>query len=243
MTRPNDSTKPRVAIVEDDCDLRASVVDYLTAKGYGAWGVDCAEALYRRLVVDAVDVIVLDIGLPGEDGLTIARHLSRSDNIAIVILSGRNGIDDRIDGLDCGADRYLVKPLDLRELGANIDAVWRRLARKAEATNPEDIPAAMAAWRLDGERWLLASPSGTFIPLTSKEYLFLRCLFAAAGGVASKAEIAAQLGHNGATADYHRIDVLVGRLRKKGATLTGQALPIRTVTALGYTFAAQYAPA
>lgn len=235
-TPSRDKLKPRIAVVEDDGDLRDGLVDYLTAQGYAAWGAASAAALYRSLVVDAAQVILVDIGLPDEDGLAIVRHLRRLPHLAIVILSGRDGIDDRLAGLACGADAYLVKPVDPRELVATIDAVWRRLRPGAGAPPP---PAAGGdAWFLDQERWLLRPPDGAAICLTSKEFHLLECLFEAGGRLVRKAAIAARMGGGSGAADYHRIDVLVARLRKKGQAATGRALPIKTVTAHGYLFSA-----
>lgn len=226
-------TKPRVAIVEDEADLRDSIVDFLGAHDYPAWGVDSGEALYRRWLVDDVDVLVLDIGLPGESGFAVAQHASKLPNVAVIILSGRDSVDDRLTGLRCGADRYLVKPVDLRELVANIDAAWRALSPHAGAGT------TATAWRLDAQKWMLTSPDGKSISLTSKEYQFIRCLIGANGEPVSKAMLAAALGGNMASFDYHRIDLILARLRKKATETTGAALPVKTLQSFGFVFTAQ----
>lgn len=127
MTPAALSAKPKVAVVEDDADLRDSTLDFLTALGYPVWGVGSGEALYQRLADDPVDVVVLDVELPGEDGFSIAGKLQGAADLAIVMVTGRGALDDRLTGLSSGADTYLVKPVNLRELAANIDAVARRL--------------------------------------------------------------------------------------------------------------------
>lgn len=118
-------TKPRVAVVEDDDDLRDNMLYFLKAYGYPAWGAESGEALFRRLETDAVDVLVLDVGLPGEDGFAVARRAAQCRSMAVIILSGRDSENDRINGLNNGADLYFVKPVDLREIIASIDKLCR----------------------------------------------------------------------------------------------------------------------
>lgn len=225
--------RPRVAIVEDEEDLRDSIVDFLGAHGYPAWGVDSGEALYRRWLVEKVDVLVLDVGLPGESGFAVAQHASQLRNVAVIILSGRDTVDDRLTGLRCGADRYLVKPVDLRELVANIDAAWRALSPRAGGGT------AATAWRLDKQKWSLFAPDGKSVSLTSKEYQFIRCLIDANGEPVSKAMLVPALGGNMASFDYHRIDLILARLRKKTTETIGATLPVKTLQSFGFVFTAQ----
>lgn len=116
----------RIAVVEDEVDLRDNMLDFLEDRGYDVWGVGNAADLYRQMLVRPVNVVILDVGLPGEDGFSIARHLRRMENLSLIIVSARSALDDRLTGLSCGADLYLTKPVDLRELEANIEAVVRR---------------------------------------------------------------------------------------------------------------------
>ena len=103
---------PRIAIIEDDPDLRDTMVDYLQSEGYPAWGVESAEFFYRRYAVEKIDIVIVDIGLPGEDGLSVTAHLHGLPELAVIIVSARGTLDDRLAGLRAGADRYLVKPVD-----------------------------------------------------------------------------------------------------------------------------------
>lgn len=125
-----EKTQPRVAVVEDDDDLRNNMLYFLNAYGYPAWGAESGEALFRRLLTDEVDVLVLDVGLPGEDGFAIARRAAQLCTMAVIILSGRDTGNDRLTGLNSGADLYLVKPVDLRAIMAGIDTVWQKLAQR-----------------------------------------------------------------------------------------------------------------
>lgn len=239
MNSHHQETKPRVAVIEDEADLRDSIVDFLAAHGYPAWGVESGEALYRRWLVEEVDILILDVNLPGENGFAVAQHASQLRDVAIIILSGRHTVDDRLTGLRCGADRYLVKPLDLRELLANIDAAWRALSRRANAGMSAAPPLATESWRLDARKWTLFSPNGKAMPLTSKEYLLIRCLVDANSEPVAKAMLVTALGGDMATFDYHRIDTTLARLRKKATEATGTALPIKTLQGFGFVFAAQ----
>lgn len=218
--------KPRVAVVEDDADLCANTVEFLAALGYPVWGAGSGEAFDRRRPSDPVEVVVLDVELPGEDGFAIAHRLQAAGDVAVVMVTARACLDDRVRGLASGADTYLTKPVDFRELAANIDAVARRLKRPAADTS--------APWRLDGEHWRWIAPDGAALELTAKEYLLVRCLAEAGGQVVSKAALAARLDGHSTHASFNRLDVLLSRLRKKGEPALQRRLPIRAVTAIGY---------
>lgn len=221
--------KPRVAVVEDEADLRASMVDFLHHRGYPVWSAGSAEELYRHLAGTSIDVLVLDVNLPGEDGLSVAAHLGgRGRRIAILMLSGRTGIDDRLAGLHAGANRYLTKPIDLRELVANIDAAWDALSRQSP-------PAAVVddgAWRIDTVQWTLVAPNDRRAALTANEYLLLlRLVDEGVGQPVPKAAVDASLG--GVTQDFNRIDLTLARLRKKVLDKTGEPLPIKAAHGKG----------
>lgn len=122
-----DSNQCRIAIVEDDLDLQQSMQECLHACGYKVWAAASAEEFYRRIQVEPVDLVILDIGLPGEDGLSVAQQLREIANLAVIIISGRVALEDRLAGLRAGATCYLTKPVNLDELLANIKAIVRRL--------------------------------------------------------------------------------------------------------------------
>lgn len=134
LTHDMEQAQPRVAVVEDDDDLRDNMLYFLKASGYPVWGAESGEALFRRLLVDEADVLLLDVGLPGEDGFAVARRAAQLRTMAVIILSGRDSEKDRLNGLDSGADVYLVKPVDLRELIASIDEAWRKLAQRTASS-------------------------------------------------------------------------------------------------------------
>lgn len=224
----------QIAIVDDDLDLLQSTQEYLQAKGYRVWIADSAEAFYKAFAAFPAQTVVLDIGLPSEDGLSVARLLSRNPDVAILLLSARDTVDDRLAGLAAGADRYLVKPIDLRELCANIDAIHaRRYAGPAASIAPT---TPTAAWRLDARDWRLTAPSGKAMVLTSHEFAVLRCLVAAQGKTVAKRELLQALFRSRVPNADERLNVLLSRLRGKAQRELGSPLPIKTVRLSGYVF-------
>lgn len=212
---------PRVAIVEDEADQRDSLEEYLTLLGYPAWSEASAEAFYRRVILAPVDVVVLDMGLPGEDGLALAEHISQT-GMGIVIVSARGELNDRLAGIKAGADTYLVKPVELRELAANLEALWRRLS--PDTAKQE---AASTSWRLLRNRRELRTPGGEAVHLTPSEFTLITCLVDS-GGEAPRQCVCDALGNHLEEASFHRIDVMLSRLRKKVLQNTGLSLPLAT---------------
>lgn len=233
--------KPSVAIVEDDADQLHSIEEFLVDAGYRAWGVGSAEAFYRRFMAEPVDVVILDIGLPGEDGLAVANLLRDKPDVAVIILSARDSLQERVEGLRAGADRYLVKPVNLLELVANIDAAGHRLSlgRGAAAQAPAAVPALpAAAWTLSVTDWTLSSPQGEAMPLTTHEYLFLQQLLEAQGQPVPKRDLIDRIFGARVPNGSERLNLLVTRLRKKTAEAFSQPLPLKTLHQIGYAFTA-----
>lgn len=219
---------PRLAVVEDDRDLCDSLVEFLAAYGFPVWGVHSGEALYERLVENPADVVVLDVQLPDADGFQVAKTL-QGQAIGIVMLTARGTLADRLNGLSSGADTYLVKPIDLVELAANIDAVARRLVRQVVQTATNE-----AAWRLEQENWHIVSPDGQSLSLTGKEFALLRYLAEAKGAVMNKARLASLIDGYACDTGPNRLDVLLCRLRKKAEQTLGRKLPVKAVNGQGY---------
>lgn len=231
----------RVAVVEDDADLRDSMLEYLQLQGYSAWGVGNAEEFYRRLAVDGVDVVVLDIGLPGENGISVARHLRDLSSLMVIIVSARDALDDRLAGLKAGADCYLVKPINLAELVANIEAVGRRSARPATLSATVQIQEEKQKadlWRLAKQGWRLTGPDGKVLGLTAREFLLLKCLLEANGETVSRKAIVDKIIGARIYNSDERLDVMLARLRKKCMATLGHPLPVKTAHQVGYAFTA-----
>jgi DNA-binding response OmpR family regulator len=173
---------------------------------------------------------VLDLGLPLEDGLFIARRLRQQQPVlGIVMLTARGSLDDRLAGLEEGADAYLVKPVDMRELVGTLHSVLRRLTVVAPPSE---------AWLLYPDTLSIGSPSGELVALTATEMNLLKCLAEAAPDPVSRETLAAAMGHPEPDFDYRRLEVAFSRLRKKIDTTLAVESPIRSARGRGYVFAA-----
>jgi DNA-binding response OmpR family regulator len=168
--------------------------------------------------------------------------LKSNPNVAIIILSARDGLDDRLAGLHAGADRYLVKPVNLAELVANIDAVAKRLVLSA-ARPILELPRPVldhntSQWRLNLQSWLLASPSGQTMQLTAREFALLHRLIKVQGQAVPKKELADEIFGQRIANAADRLNVLITRLRKKAEAQLSDPLPIKTAHQIGYAFTA-----
>lgn len=241
---------PRIAIVEDDQDLLQNTLEFLAAAGYPVWGAGSAEAFFRRFVAEPVEVVVLDIGLPGEDGLSVAELLCANRAVAVIILSARDAVEDRLAGLRAGADRYLVKPVNLMELAANIDAVAKRQGAPTQSlfelphqTRParritDQVDGGAPFWRLAIQEWVLIAPDGRQLQLTAREFALLHRLIVVQGQAVPKKVLADEIFGTRIVNSAERINVLLARLRKKAAETFGEELPIKTAHQIGYAFTA-----
>ncbi|CAO3439227.1 response regulator transcription factor [Azospirillum doebereinerae] len=213
-----------VLVVEDHADLREEIAFFLQRRGMVVRTAGSAPSMDEAMAARQPDLVILDIGLPGEDGVAVATRLSGEPRPAVIIITARGRVEDRILGLNAGADLYLVKPLDLRELEAAITAVMRRRPQPA---------VSAPTWRLDTAHWRLMAPSGTTVALTEAEVRLLSPLFEAPGSTIDRQTVAERV-----EGDTRSIDLVVHRLRRKVESDTGEVLPLRTVHARGYVFAA-----
>jgi two-component system response regulator PhoP len=228
---------PTIAVIEDDEDLRANLLLYLRSKHYTAWGAASAEAFYRELAVCAVDILLIDLGLPGEDGLSALRHLRQNSQMGIIVITARGGTESRIEGLNAGADHYFIKPVDMRELVAAIETVWRRINQLQTNLPHTPLPAiAQSVWVLDPNDWTLKSPSGKKSTLTDREFALVATLLHAQGEVIGKVRLHAGVFPDADQIDSHRIDVILSRLRQKIQLELHEVLPIRTIFGKGFVF-------
>jgi len=228
--------------VEDDPEWRGMVVDELEYHGAAVRGIDSVEALYRELAVDRCDILVLDVGLPGEDGLSATGHLRRTEGMGIVLVTGRSGTADMAHGLSLGADIYLPKPLELPVLVAALHSLHRRMSQSVPAAAPAPAPApapaaaveASAGWSLRSDGWDLLAPNGRALTLTVAERGFLRELFAVPGEVVDRERLIAAVTDQPWDFDPHRLEVLVHRLRTRVRNATDAMLPVRALRGMGY---------
>lgn len=228
------TAQPRLIIVEDDPEIRSLARDYLQREGYRVDAAEDGAALDRLLAqYGEPDLVILDIMLPGEDGLSICRRLRAGSRLPIIMLTARGEDIDRIIGLEIGADDYLAKPFNPRELVARIRAVLRR------AEPPE--PAANRRWSVgplvvDLDARAVTAANGALIELTSAEFDLLECFVTRPNRVLSRDQLMDWTRGRRAEALDRTIDVQLSRLRKK--IDVAEAPLIKTVRNAGYVLAA-----
>jgi len=224
----------RIAVVEDDPELCAIIVDELRHAGAQVLGVGSAEVLYRHLLGQACELVVLDVGLPGEDGYSVARYLRQiAPQAGIVMLTGRGASADMAHGLVQGADLYLVKPLDVELLIAALSSLRRRL----QSSPPAATPASATDWHLSEDGWTLLSPGLRKLALTEAERGLLKALFAQRGAPVDRETLIAAVTDAPWEFDPHRLEVLVHRLRARVNAAAQMPLPLRAVRGQGYLLA------
>jgi two-component system OmpR family response regulator len=235
--------KPQIAVVEDDAEIRDLLCARLAADGFSVIACEGGAALDGALGDgEAVDLIVLDIMMPGEDGLSICRRLSAGDNPPVIILSAKGDDIDRIVGLEVGADDYLAKPFNPRELTARIRSVLRR--RQGPEVRPETRDGGrevyrFSGWRLDIDDRTLIAPEGSPVVLSAGEFALL-CAFARhPRRVLSRDQLLDWTRGDASSPVDRAIDVQLSRLRKKLGDDPRDPALIKTVRGDGYLFAAE----
>jgi two-component system OmpR family response regulator len=227
-----------VLVVDDDRELRDQVTGYLREHGYSAQAVPDATEMERILASTPVDMVILDVRLPGEDGLSVCQRLSASGGPAIIILSGLAEEVDRILGLELGADGYLAKPCSPRELLAHVRAVFRRMDDARMSSAPRLRTVQFAGFSVDPMRRQLRAPDGTIILLTSGEFSLLTAFLDHPQRILSRDQLLEAARGSQVDVFDRAVDVQISRLRRK---LNGSAEGeiIKTVRGLGYLFDAK----
>jgi two-component system OmpR family response regulator len=225
---------PRILVVDDDPGIREVLTDFLVQHGYDAEGAASAAEMDRAMAARAPDLIVLDLMMPGEDGLSVCRRLAGSGP-PVIMLSAMGEDADRIIGLELGADDYLAKPCNPRELLARVRAVLRRPRGAAAETGPG---LSFAGWRLDMVRRELTRPDGRTIGLSAGEFALLRAFAEAPRRILSRDQLLERARSADADVFDRAIDVSISRLRKKLDDGSGLEL-IHTLRGEGYMFDAR----
>jgi two-component system OmpR family response regulator len=231
------SDNGHILVVDDQQEIRDVVQEYLTGEGFRVSTAQDGTGMRRVLSQSAADLVILDLMLPGEDGLTLARSLRSQSGIGIIILTGRGETVDRIIGLEMGADDYLPKPFHLRELLARVKSVLRRVqSRTGDSPSANRSRAEFAGWHLDLSSRELLSPTGEEIRLTTGEFDLLTAFVNNANQVLSRDRLL-DLARNREAGPFDRtIDVQVGRLRRKLEDDPQNPNLIKTVRGSGYIF-------
>jgi two-component system, OmpR family, response regulator len=224
-----------ILIVDDDAEIRSLLQRYLEKNGLRASAVEDGRAMWQALDRGAFDLVVLDVMLPGDDGLTLCRNLRARSDIPIIMLTARGEETDRIVGLEMGADDYLAKPFSARELLARIKVILRRVRSLPRNLQPEEQRAIrFGGWTLDTVHRHLVSPTGIVTPIGGAEYRLLRIFVDHPNRVLTRDQLVELTQGREADALDRSIDVQVSRLRRRLGDGTGDAAMIRTVRGEGY---------
>jgi two-component system OmpR family response regulator len=232
-----------VTIVEDDPDVRAVLARCLGADGYQVTALESGAGIEDVIASSQVDLVIIDIGLPDIDGLTITQQIRRHSDVGIIIVSGRGDLADRVVGLEIGADDYVTKPFEPREILARVRSVLRRGRRQETDTRPADGHDTyhFGEWKLDATAQALHDNAGRPIALTSGEFRLLEAMVTRANRVLSRDQLMDACYGNNSPAFDRSIDVCVGRLRRKLHDDPRNPAIIRTVRNGGYIFSAKVA--
>ena len=225
----------RVLVVDDDPAIRKMLVEYLTEHGYEVAQAESGETMRAELARALPAVVLLDIGLPGEDGLTLARYLRERHDVGIIMVTGADHVVDRVAGLEVGADDYIAKPFDPRELRARLKSVLRRLEQKP---GEKKIPAKVGIGRcfLDLKSRTLSDAKGREIPITSMEFDLLKALIDHPNQVLSRDQLLTMTRNREWEPFDRSIDIRITRLRRKLEEDPAHPRAIRTVRGAGYMY-------
>ncbi|STQ91559.1 response regulator [Iodobacter fluviatilis] len=222
----------QILLVDDDVDLRVLLSDYLGDQGYAVTAVGDGIAMHRAMEQGQFDLLILDLMLPGEDGLTLCRNLRASSNLPVLMLTARGDELDRIIGLEMGADDYLPKPFNPRELLARIKSILRRAADPTAGSKATRL--CFAGWELDLAAQYLLGADGVVTSLSTGEFRLLQALAENANRVLSRDQLMDAINGKDAAPFDRTIDVMIGRLRRRLGDEAREAVLIKTIRSSGY---------
>jgi two-component system OmpR family response regulator len=232
------AAEDHILIVDDELEMRRLLSDYLEKNGYRVSTAGDGRAMRAALDRTRVDLIVLDLMLPGEDGLTLCRDLRVKSGIPVIMLTARGEQTDRIVGLEMGADDYVAKPFSPRELLARIKAVLRRSRALPEDLEPDEVGRfRFGGWQLDTTTRYLTAPDGVVIPLSGAEYGLLRVFLKRPNRVLTRDQLIDLAFGRDAERTDRSVDSQVSRLRQRLRDDAKDPTIIKTVRAQGYVLA------
>jgi len=231
----------KLLLVDDEPTLREPLAEYLTGQGFSVRQAENAALARSELAREHPDLVLLDIMMPGEDGLSLTRHLVETRQVPVILLTARGEAMDRIVGLEMGADDYIVKPFEPRELVARIRSVLRRAGRTPAATGIDDWHYQFEGWRLDPLKRRLTDPQGTLVPISTAEFRMLRSFLDFPREVLDRDRLLDMVQGREAHLFDRAVDNQISRLRRKIEVDSRNPQLILTVRGGGYRFAADVA--
>ena len=227
-----------IAIVDDDPKLRNRLGKFLETEGFRITGMEDGAELRKHLAAESPDLVIMDLQLPGEDGLSLTRFLQEHTDIPVLILTGKGDTIDRVVGLEMGADDYLAKPFSLRELVARVKSILRRAAPRSSG-----MPPTGASERVRFERWIidfsaieLHTVDNEQVHLTTAEFRLLETLVRNAGRTQSRDQLIEAMADRSWEPMDRSIDLHISHLRKKIGDDPKSPALIKTVRGFGYVF-------
>ena len=233
--------QPQILVVDDDASITSLLRDYLARFDFGTHAASDGASMHEQLARQPIDLVVLDLMLPGTDGLTLARELRQRSSVPIIMLTARAAAVERVVGLELGADDYMAKPFEPRELVARIQTVLRRsVARNdPDESDPYSWIVRFDGWLLHRQQRRLTSPTGLVVQLSNAEFSLLTTFLNAPRKVLARDELMEQARGRAMDCFERSIDLLVSRLRQKLVGQEGAAPLIKTVRGVGYVLDAQ----
>ena len=232
-------TAVTILLVDDERTLREPLVDYLVGQGFVVLEAESAAAARSLLREKKADLALVDIMMPGEDGLSLTRHLIETQNLPTILLTAMGEATDRIVGLEIGADDYVTKPFEPRELVARIRSVLRRAGRNHADQEDDDAAYRFEGWQLDPLKQRLTDPEGSVIPISTAEFRMLRAFLDHPRAVLDRDRLLDMVQGREAHLFDRAVDNQVSRLRRKIEEDSKQPHFIQTVRGGGYRFAAE----
>jgi two-component system, OmpR family, response regulator len=229
-------SRPHLLLVDDETSIRVPLAKYLEKQGFRITDADNASAARSALIAYDIDLVLLDIMMPGENGLSLCRYIAANEGPPVILLTAKSEETDRIIGLEIGADDYVVKPFSPRELVARVKVVLRRLEAGSRPIRSDGEGFAFSGWTLKTNEQALYDPEGVLVTLSSGEYRMLEALVARAGQVLNRDQLLdLTRGREGGPFD-RAIDNQVSRLRRKIEIDPKDPQHIKTIWGGGYRF-------
>lgn len=215
--------KAKLVLVDDDQDFLLSLKQLLEYSDYSVDAYETLTQLKDNIQKLEADILLLDVNLQQESSLDLLPTFRADTNLGLILISGSKAYETRLKSLELGADAYLSKPVQMRELQAIINSLYQRL--NSQQTQ---------SWSLDHTSWVIQSPDNHRHPLTENEYIFVNMIMEASGAPVKKEDLLKAMGKNDTPDEAANLQVLVSRLRKKVTKNSGEQLPIRVYRSLGY---------
>ena len=233
----NDAAPISLLLVDDERTLREPLAEYLSGQGFSVREAESAAAARSLLANESPDLVLMDIMMPGEDGLSLCRHVAETRGLPVILLTAKGEAMDRIIGLEIGADDYVTKPFEPRELVARIRSVLRRSERSGDPATP-DLAYVFEGWQLDPLKRRLTDPRGVLVPISTAEFRMLRAFCDHPRQVLDRDRLLDMVQGREAQLFDRAVDNQVSRLRRKIEVDSRNPELIQTVRGGGYCLAA-----